>query len=252
MAINTDKNSYTILFSVIMVLVVGTLLAGISQVLKPTIDANKEIEKMQNILFAMGITDAEDSNEFVPANEVEAIFEKYIGDQLYIVKGAEATKSSEAFKIEVKTEGDKVKQDANYQRKMPLFIGEKEGDKFYIVPVRGNGLWDAIWGYIALDKNLVVQGAFFDHKAETPGLGANIKEPFFRDDFAGEKIFDASGKFKGIAVIKGNGDPKNLRKDDNAVDAMAGATITGNGVTTMIKKGLKMYLPYFETIKTAE
>ncbi len=67
-----------------------------------------------------------------------------------------------------------------------LFIGEKDGKTFYMAPIRGKGLWDAIWAYVAMDENMVVQGAYFDHKGETPGLGANIKERFFMDDFIGE------------------------------------------------------------------
>src|SRR5690606_14695603 len=112
----------------------------------------------------------------------------------------------------------------------------------------GKGLWDAIWGYVALDKDLVVQGAFFDHKAETPGLGANIKERFFMDDFVGEHIVDASGNFVGITVAKGNNDPLNNRKEDHKVDAIAGSTITGDGVSKMIKKSLQAYLPHLKTL----
>ncbi len=250
MAINTDKNSYTIIFAIAMVVVVGTLLAGVSSILKPNINANKRTEKQQNILFAMGVTDAEDPNEFVPAEKAEELFNQYVGDEQYIVVGSTAQKTKDAFDIEVKKENDKVKQDGNYERKMPLFIGKKDGEEFYIVPMRGNGLWDAIWGYVSLDKEFkTVKGAFFDHKGETPGLGANIKEAYFRDDFIGESILDASGNYTGITVKKGNGDPKNERKNDNAVDALAGATITGDGVTTMVKKGIKMYKPYFETLK---
>ncbi|GAA0718827.1 Na(+)-translocating NADH-quinone reductase subunit C [Aquimarina litoralis] len=250
MAINTDKNSYTIIFAIAMVVVVGALLAGISSVLKPNITANKITEKQQNILFAMGVTDTEDPNEFVPAEKAEELFNKYVGDEKYIIVGDVAEKTEDAFNIEVKKENDKLKQDPNYKRKMPLFIGKKDGEEFYIVPMRGNGLWDAIWGYVSLDKEFKkVKGAFFDHKGETPGLGANIKEAYFRDDFIGESILDAAGNYKGITVKKGNGDPKNVRKDDNAVDAMAGATITGDGVTAMVKKGIKMYQPYFATLK---
>ena len=95
---------------------------------------------------------------------------------------------------------------------MPLFVGEKDGKTFYIAPIRGKGLWDAIWAYVALDKDMVVQGIFFDHKGETPGLGANINQRFFMDDFTGERLMSASGVFKGIAVAKGNNDPKNLIK----------------------------------------
>jgi Na+-transporting NADH:ubiquinone oxidoreductase subunit C len=68
------------------------------------------------------------------------------------------------------------------------------------------------------------------------------------DDFQGEEIMDGDA-FKGIAVAKGNNDPKNITKDDYEVDALAGATITGNGVTAMIKKDLGMYIPFLETLK---
>src|SRR5690606_34089807 len=115
----------------------------------------------------------------------------------------------------------------------PLFVGEKDGETYYIVPMRGKGLWDAIWGYIAVDKDFVVKGVFFDHKGETPGLGANIKERYFMDDFKGEHILSNSGAFQGIAVAKGNADPVNNRKEDHKVDALAGATITGDGVSAM-------------------
>ena len=249
MSIDTSKNSYTIIFSIVMVIVVGSLLAGISSVLSPNIKANKRIDKMQNILFAMGVTDAQDKNGFTPADKAEALFSDFIGAEQYIVKGAVATKTEAAFKIEVKKEQDKVKANASYEQQLPLFIGKKDGESFYIIPIRGNGLWGPVWAYMALDKNMVVQGAFFDHSSETPGLGANIKESFFRDDFAGEHLFDAAGVFKGIAVKKGNLDPKNERKTDNAVDAMAGATITGDGISAMINKGLKLYVPYFKTLK---
>jgi len=118
----------------------------------------------------------------------------------------------------------------------------------YIVPVRGKGLWDAIWGYIALDSELVIQGVYFDHAGETPGLGSNIKERFFMDDFIGEHIMDGD-TFKGVAVSKSNADPKNIDKTDNEVDAISGSTITGDGLAAMLKKDLKMYMPYLKTLK---
>ena len=112
----------------------------------------------------------------------------------------------------------------------------------------GKGLWDAIWGFISFDENLVVQGVYFDHKQETPGLGANIKMRYFMDDFIGESILNGS-QYAGISVAKGNNDPLNQRKDDNAVDALAGATITGNGISAMIKESINLYRNYLETIR---
>ena len=249
MAIDTSKNSYTIIFSIIMVFIVGGLLAGVSSSLSDKIKKNKEVEKMQNILFAMGVTDADDKNASISADKAEASFKEFVGEEQYVITGSTAVKTKEAFKISNKKEGDKVKADANYKRQLELYVGKKDGKTSYIVSMRGNGLWDAVWAYMALDKDMVIQGAFFDHKGETPGLGANITEPFFRDDFTGEHIFDANGSYKGVTVKKGNADPKNEDKLDNEVDAMAGATITGDGITAMVKKSLKMYIPYFKTLK---
>ena len=162
----------------------------------------------------------------------------------------DANNGKEPYLIDIKKEQTKAKNGES--RFLPLFIGNKKGEAIYVTPIRGKGLWDAIWGFIALDKNMVVQGAFFDHAGETPGLGANIKQRYFMDDFEGEKLLTASGDFKGISVAKGNNDPKNLIKDDNEVDALAGATITGDGVSAMIKKDLKLYLPYFQNLKSKE
>jgi len=96
---------------------------------------------------------------------------------------------------------------------------------------------------------MVVQGAYFDHKGETPGLGANIKQRYFMDDFIGEHLMTDAGVFKGITVKKGNNDAVNEDKTDYEVDAIAGATITGDGVSAMIKKDLSLYVPYFKNLK---
>lgn len=247
MAKNTDSNLYTILFASGMVLIVGTLLAFLATSLKEKITENKRIEKQQNILYAMGINEnGESSVEFVSKNIVGAEFSKYITKQL-VITGTDAIEDPNAYLIDIKKEAADAKN-PNYNRRLPLFIGEKDGVTLYIVPVRGKGLWDAIWGYIALDNQLIVQGVYFDHAAETPGLGSNIKERFFMDDFKGEHILDGD-TFKGITAAKGNADPKNLRKTDFQVDAIAGATITGDGISAMIKKDLRMYVPYLKTLK---
>ena len=249
MAIDTDKNSYTIIFSIVMVLVVGSILAGLAQGLKPMVQANQRFELQQNILYAMGINDNKGPSDvvFVSTDKVEDLFNNSINKQ-YVIEGDKVTENPQAYMIDIKKEEAKAK-DPNYVRKLPLFEGKMDGKNVYVIPIRGKGLWDAIWGYVTVDKDMIVQGVFFDHAGETPGLGTGIKERFFMDDFAGEHLLDDSGAFKGIKVAKGNADPKNDRKTDHAVDAMAGATITGDGVTAMIKKDLKMYAPYFKTLK---
>ncbi|WP_027124371.1 Na(+)-translocating NADH-quinone reductase subunit C [Gelidibacter mesophilus] len=249
MAIDTDKNSYTVIFAIVMVLVVGSILAGLAQGLKPMVKANERSEIQQNILYAMGVDANENPSdvEFVSTDIVEDEFKKFITKQ-YIIEGDKVTEDSEAYLLDIKKEESQAK-DPNYTRKLPLFEGEKDGKPIYVIPIRGKGLWDAIWGFVAVNKDMVVQGVFFDHAGETPGLGSEIKQRYFMDDFEGEHLFNDSGAFEGITVAKGNADPKNDRKTDNAVDAIAGATITGDGVTAMIKKDLRMYVPYFKTLK---
>ena len=247
MSRNTESNTYTVLFATAMVVIVGSLLAFVAQSLKGKIAENKRIEKQQNILYAMGVNDNKEGTvNFIPKNKVDKVFSKYIVKQ-YVIDGTKAKENDKAYLINIKKEEEKAKN-PSYTRKLPLFVGEKDNKTYYIVPVRGKGLWDAIWGYVALNKNLVVQGVYFDHKGETPGLGGNIKERFFMDEFTGEHIFKGN-TFEGITVLKGNADPKNLDKTDCEVDAISGATLTGNGVTAMLKKGLKMYMPYLKTLK---
>ena len=244
----TDKNSYTIIFAIIMVLVVGALLAYLASSLKPTITENQRLEKQQNILYAMGVNNNEgNSANFVSTEEAPELFEKFIKQQLVVKSDGTSAENNEAYLIDVKKEQAKAK--AGEERQLPLFVGEDDkGKTYYIAPIRGKGLWDAIWAYVAMDENMVVQGAYFDHKGETPGLGANIKQRFFMDDFIGEHLM-SDGSFKGINVAKGNADPKNNDKTDNEVDAIAGATITGDGVSAMIKSDLKLYVPYFKNLK---
>ena len=248
MSTNTESNKYTILFAIGMVVIVGSLLAFTASSLKPNIKENERMEKQQNILYAMGVND-NGANDivFISTDKVASEFSKYISKQLVLDADGNSVENNEAYLIDVKKEQAKAKN--GQTRDLPLFIGEKDGLTFYIAPIRGKGLWDAIWGYIAMDKDMVIQGAYFDHKGETPGLGANIKQRYFMDDFYGEKLLTESGEFKGITVAKGNNDPKNLIKDDYEVDALAGATITGDGVSAMIKSDLKLYLPFFKNLK---
>ena len=247
MSKRTDSNSYTMIFAIIMVFVVGSLLAFLASSLKPSIKENERIEKQQNILYAMGVNENDESSaNFVSTSVAGKEFQKYIKKQL-VIEGNKIYESEDAYLIDIKKEQTKAK--SGKDRKLPLFVGEKDGKTFYVAPIRGKGLWDAIWGYIAMDKNMVVQGAYFDHKGETPGLGANIKQRYFMDDFIGEHLMSEAGVFKGIRVAKGNNDPKNEEKTDYEVDAIAGATITGDGVSAMIKSDLKLYVPYFKSLK---
>ncbi len=246
MAINTEKNTYTIAFAAVMVVIVGALLAFMASALSAKISENERLEKQQNILYAMGVNENEGAGSvsFIGTDKVAEAFNTYIKEQI-ILEGDKITKDPNAYLIDLKKEETNAK--AGKTRKLPVFIGEKDNKEFYIIPMRGKGLWDAIWGFVALDKNMIVQGVYFDHKEETPGLGANIKQRYFMDDFIGESILN-NDNYVGITVAKGNNDPTNEIKDDNEVDALAGATITGDGVSAMIKQSVALYKPFLQTI----
>ncbi|KKN35315.1 hypothetical protein LCGC14_0784840 [marine sediment metagenome] len=244
---NTDKNVYTVIFAGIMVVVVGSVLAFVASGLSSRIKENERFEKQQNILYAMGVNEnVEDGGvSFIGTDVVEDEFSKYIKKQL-VIKGDSVIDNNEAYLIDMK------RQLALYKKgetpELPLFIGEKDNKIYYIIPMYGKGLWDAIWGFVALDDKMVVQGVFFDHKGETPGLGANINQRYFMDDFTGESIMQDT-RYSGISVAKGNNDPLNERKDDNKVDALAGATITGNGVSAMILESVNLYKDYLTKLR---
>ncbi len=234
---NTESNSYTFLFAAAMVFVVASTLAFTASSLKKKQDENVRKEKMQSILKTIGVDTSRDG--------AEELYNKYIKEELSLDQKGNVDNSVSAFSIKLIRE---IKKPISEQR-FPVFIAETEGNKYYIIPLRGAGLWDAIWGYVALrnDKK-TIEGIIFDHKAETAGLGAEITQQWFQDRFKEEKIFNHEGSLVGINVSKTNNDPKNLDKDDHEVDAISGATITGDGVSNMILERIGHYLPYFNKL----
>ncbi|QLE01871.1 Na(+)-translocating NADH-quinone reductase subunit C [Galbibacter sp. BG1] len=230
---NRDSNAYTFIFAAIMVVVVASALAFAATSLQPIQAKNVRIEKMQNILATIGV---EASKE-----EAQDTYNKYIKEEVALDKNGEVKPDVSAFEIDLAKELKKSDDEQSF----PLYIADVEGKKYYVIPLRGSGLWDAIWGYISLKDDInTVKGAVFDHKGETPGLGAEITQAWFQQRFEDEKIYDDSGNFVGVSVVKGYSGGND--KDDNAVDAISGATITGDGVTDMISKRLKYYLPYLK------
>ena len=227
-----NKNSFTFGFTTIMVIIVSALLSIAYIKLKPYQDRNIELEKKQNILSSVGIT--------VDRDNAEAKYSTYIKSEIVLNNKGEEVEGS-AFDVDL---GKEIKKDVNTQL-LPLFISEVDGTTRYIIPLRGKGLWGPIWGFIALEDDVnKVFGAVFDHKKETPGLGAEINTPIFQEPFAGKTIFEGEA-FTPIKVIKGG--PK--EGDMHGVDGISGGTITSNGVSDMLSERLNIYLPYFNKMK---
>jgi Na+-transporting NADH:ubiquinone oxidoreductase subunit C len=229
----TNSNAYTFTFAIIMVVVVGVVLAFAATSLQPQQYENMRQEKMQNILATVGVqTDRAGA---------EALFQKHIKEQVVLNNEGTEKEGVNAFDVDLAKEIKRIPGEQNF----PLYVAEVEGETYYIIPLRGSGLWNAIFGYIALKDDVnTIKGAVFDHLGETPGLGAEITQEWFRQRFTDEKIFDENGELIGVSVVKGN---SSSSKDDNKVDAISGATITGDGVSDMISERLQHYLPYFKS-----
>ena len=233
-----DSNLYTFLFVGIMIVGIAYILAYTSQTLKPMQDENVKNEKMQNILSTVGIN--------VSREEAEKSYKKYIVEELALKIDGSINENINPFSdLNLAKELKKDYEDQHF----PLYVAEINSEKYYIIELRGTGLWDAIWGYISLKSDFnTVNGVSFDHKGETAGLGAEITKDWFKESFKDEKIFNSEGELVGITVLKGNNDPNNIDKDDHEVDAISGSTITGDGVTDMIYERVNNYLPYLSLI----
>lgn len=243
---NTNSNGYTVIFSAVLVVIVATVLAFTAEGLKPMQQENVRKEKMQNILSSMGVK--------VERDGAGELFDQYVKERVILnASGVEVSRKNgavtqgdkeDAFNVDVQKEykewkaGSREASAINY----PLFICEKDGNTIYVVPMVGTGLWGPIWGYVALknDKRTIA-GTNFDHKTETPGLGAEIKETPFQKQFEGKVISDQSGEFTSVQVVKGGA------TNDHEVDAISGGTITSKGVEEMIERTLEVYKPYFKS-----
>jgi len=229
---NVNSNGYTYTFATVMVILVAVLLSAASLGLKSKQENNVKQEKMQSILSSVGVQ--------VDRSGAEEVYNTVI-EKVLTIKGGEVVSEDRetGFSIDMAT----AIKSSNMDREVPLYIANKDGQTYYIVPLRGKGLWGPVWGFVSLesDGNTVV-GANFGHKSETPGLGAEITTPMFTDQFPGKKISEA-GMFQSISVVK-----KGTSNGDYAVDGISGGTITSNGVNDMLSDCLAPYAEYFKNI----
>lgn len=230
---NTNKNSYTLIYAVVMVVVVALLLALVSSGLKDIQNNNVKLDKKKQILSSLNINlDGQDAN---------ALYEKHIVKELVLNNQGKviSEKMGDAFVIDVIKENAKAEAD----RQLPLYVAEVDGQTKYIITMRGAGLWGPIWGYIALndDKNTVF-GTYFSHASETPGLGAEIALPPFQNRFMGKHILNDARDFVSIAVVK----PGQIAEGQDYVDGISGGTITSKGVETMLLKSIGQYEAYLK------
>jgi len=237
-----QSNLYVILFSALLTIVLGGLLAATSVGLGPIQAKSVELDTKGQILAAV--------MEVPEGADVLALYDKVIKSEVLNYKGETVTTDADgnkvvAEKVEIGKQFKKPAEDRLY----PIFkfYGEEATDeiKSYILPVYGNGLWDNIWGYVALNtKGTEIEGAVFAHAGETPGLGARITSEEVQSRFAGKELYNDQGEFVSVEMLKGENNPPS-KLDEHHVDGMSGATLTANGVTDMLRNYFKYYQPYF-------
>ncbi|MEM9547504.1 MAG: NADH:ubiquinone reductase (Na(+)-transporting) subunit C [Bacteroidota bacterium] len=240
-----------IIFVFIMTSVVAVILAGMSTALKPKHELNEAIYAKKAILAAvekkLEITASELTTE-----QVINIFDSKIKQDVFDMKGNPVTKDqiiAAGYKGGLAESIDMIKESKKpeSERLLPMYtLTDDSGKKTYIFSVIGKGLWDRIWGNIAVEEDLkTVAGVDFDHAGETPGLGAEIKDnAAWKRQFVGKRFVDNDGNITGVGVIKGG-----AKEPEWQVDGISGATITADGVDEMLARGLGYYGPVIKSLQ---
>ncbi|MCI0523581.1 MAG: NADH:ubiquinone reductase (Na(+)-transporting) subunit C [Bacteroidales bacterium] len=224
------SNRYIFIFSVVMVVSVAVLLSLTALLLQPRQEKNVEVEKKINILSSINVI----------STKIDAVtlYDKYIRESFVINTDGQHIEGVDAFTVSLRAEQKKPLE----QQYLPVFTAVMDnGDTLHILPLEGKGLWGPIWGYVALKPDMnTIAGATFDHKGETPGLGAEINTTEFENQFLEKSIYEG-GRFVSVAVVKGGAD----RSDRHEVDGISGGTITSKGLEAMLREGLVKYEKYF-------
>ncbi|MBO8481786.1 MAG: NADH:ubiquinone reductase (Na(+)-transporting) subunit C [Muribaculum sp.] len=255
---NTNGNTYTVIYSAVLVILVAAILAYVSLALQPRQNDNIRVETMSKILTAAGLYNAEeaeaaaDINKFTIAlyndNLQAAIYVNGNGEKTGDMKEVAGTSELKAQYDIMKKIGDATDESLKAGLRLPVYIFNVNGQTIRVVPCYGAGLWGPIWGYLAFTEDMnTLDGAVFDHKGETPGLGAEIALPKFYDQFGGKQILDENGNFVSVSVVKGG-----AKGDIHGVDAISGGTITSKALETTMRTWLSFYRPYFTNVINGE
>ena len=239
-----QSNLYIIFFTLIMTILVGGLLSLTSQELAPIQKIAVELDTKTQILGAVKDLKEEDDILAIYKERIQSLIVDVDGNQIITNEKGEPMVAEE---VNILKNYKKPPKERFYP--VFMYMNEEHPNRVdaYILPLYGVGLWDKIWGFVALDNTFeTIEGVAFDHKAETPGLGARIKDKQITDRYIGKKIYDASGALASVFMVKGEG---NANLTDHQVDGMSGATLTGKGVNAMMKQYLASYQAYFEKVK---
>jgi len=238
---DTNKNSYTLVYTIVMVVAIAFLLSFVSDALRDRQIANIELDQKRQIVSALNTPDHQLNMTGRASVRRERIVDYYnrliVGGLVVNLQGEVLEESKEqalAYALDIARQMAQDPED----RRLPVFIAEVNGQRKYIFALRGRGLWGPIWGYIALNDDMnTIFGAFFGHAAETPGLGSQIAEDDFQNEFIGKSIMNARNELVSVAVVRAG----TRVADRDQVDALTGGTITSRAVGTMLFESLSQY-----------
>lgn len=234
-----QSNAYILIFSAVMTIVCGGLLSLAAVGLKPAQTKQIELDTKKKILGAVMDISALQSGE-----QVLDLYARRFTSIVVDINGNPVETDKKGNKLVAENiDIQKNHKTPRDERFYPVFMFMNENDtsqvQAYVFPMFGSGLWDWISGYVALDSDLnTIKGVAFDHKSETPGLGARITTPEVQARYIGKKVYNENGELVSVTMIKGE---KGEQPDPHLVDGMSGATLTARGVNDMLKNYLSAY-----------
>ena len=230
------SNSYTIIFTSVVTIILGGFLSVAAGTLKEIQDLNVENDSKKNILSSLGYKPI--SEESWSSNDITKIFEDNIDAYVLNTEG----NRMDIDPSNINTETDK--------ENFPIYVDKKNGIvNGYAIPISGKGLWSTLYGYFAVEPDgITAKGiTFYAHK-ETPGLGGEVDKPWFQNNFIGKRFIDEEGNLVGVKVMKGKANPESPYE----VDGISGATITSKGLESFLINDLEKYEPFFRKVRNGE
>ncbi len=244
MALNRNSNVYTVIYATVLTVLVAILLTIAAVGLAPQQKANSDNEKKQQVLSAV----SEKIGKEVTFENAAEIWAELKMDENLLAVNVEGAQIEGVNVFELVAKQQFAKGEIKADAQLPVYCANINGNTYYIMCMYGAGLWDAIWGYIAVDAQGSIVGVSFDHAGETAGLGAKIKDdPEFGKQFIGKNIWK-DGELASVAVTK-PGKPNPYVAGAETVDCITGATKTSDCVSVMVYNSLKGYKNFLLSIK---
>ena len=249
-----DSALKTIFVAFLLCVTCSVLVSTAAVKFKPQQEINKKLDIKKKLLLTVGLLD----NPSAKADEIERAYQS-VEAKVIELKSGEITNEVEPESFDTKdaaknpkysVEIPAAKDIAKIKKKSRLakvFFIKKEGKIDQVVlPVHGKGLWSTLYGFLSLDSDLkTIRGFGFYEHAETPGLGGEVDNPRWKEIWVGKKAFNQSGD-PAINVVKGSG------KGPHQIDGLSGATITANGVQSLVNFWLddQGYGPFLTQLST--